>query len=206
MSQCIQCGRESGEELLYACVLTETETIKPEGEKYRKRITRETLTDIIPKTVCPECARKAKMKAVLMTIPITLILTVVMTFFSLFAVKPNRNIRKEVAAWPTVVPFVAVIVWLCGLSVYLPKPKELYTAEIVRKRMGLPNNSFLLPLDQRCYTCRKSGVLKPVDITHRTPTKTELAEKIIPVIQGEADEADLRALIGQTFVKEENAR
>ena len=156
-------------------------------------------------TVCPDCARKAKLKAVLWTIPITLIATPVLVFLSLFAVRPNRNIRSEVTSWPITVPIVAVIFWLCGLSVYLPRPKELYAAELVRKRVGKPGSAFLVPLEPRCYTRREKPV-KPSDITYRTALQSDLAEKLTPVINGEADAASLQALVGQTFIKEERAR
>ena len=205
MSQCIQCGSPDGDERLYVCVESETETVPGEKRGWKKRIRRETVTEIAPYAVCPDCARKAKIKAVLWTIPITLILTVALTFLSLFAVRPNRNIRKEVASWPTALPLVAVIVWLCGLSVYLPRPKELYAAELVRKRVGKPGSAFLVPLEPRCYTRREKPV-KPSDITYRTALQSDLAEKLTPVINGEADAASLQALVGQTFIKEENTR
>ena len=206
MSQCIRCGQTGGEEHAYACVVIETETVQRAGEKRRTRITRETITEFRHVAVCPSCAGRAKVKAVLMTIPITLAMTAVMTVLSLFTARPNRNIRREVSSMPTVLPIVAAVVWVCGLSVYLPRPKELYAAEIARKFLGLPNNSYLLPLERRCFTRRERGELKMIDITHRTPLKTELAEIIIPVIEGRADEAYARALVGRTFTKEESVR
>ena len=206
MSACIQCGGPNGEECLYAFVAAERETGPADKWGWRRRVIRETLTDIRPCAVCPDCARKAKIKAVLMTIPITLIGTAALTFLGLFAVRPNRNAKKEIASLPVVLPGVAVILWLCGLSVYLPRSKALYAAEIVHKRVGLPGNTFLLPLNRGCYTRRRSGALKPSDMMYKAPVKTELAEKLIPLIQGEADEAYGRALIGQTFTKEEDVR
>ena len=206
MSACIQCGGPNGEDLLYACVTTERETSPADRWGWYKRVTRETLTEIKPYAVCPDCARKAKTKAVLMTIPITLIGTVVLAVLSWFVAKPNRNIRKEITAYPVVLPAVAVILWVCGLSVYLPRPKELYAAEIVHKQVGMNGSSFLLPLEVRCYTRRKSGVLKPEDIKYKSPMRTELADQLIPVIRGEADEVYTQALIGQTFIKEEDVR
>ena len=104
---------------------------------------------------------------------------------------------------PVVMPCVAVILWLCGLSVYLPRPKEMYAAEIVHKCVGLPGKSFLLPLEPRCYTRRKDGTLKPEDIQYKSAVRTELADRLVPVIQGEADGGEL---IGQTFIKEEETR
>ena len=205
MSACIQCGGPNGEELLYACVTTERETSPADRWGWYKRVTRETLTEIKPYAVCPDCARKAKTKAVLMTIPITLIGTVVLAVLSWFVAKPNRNIRKEITAYPVVLPAVAVILWVCGLSVSLPRPKELYAAEIVRKDTGGPPNMCLLPLHKACYT-RKSRPLTAVDIMHRTAAKTGLADELIPLISGEADEESVQALIGKTFTKEEPAR
>lgn len=203
MAQCIQCGGPDGDERLYACVSAETETGPSDRRGWRRRVIQETLTDITPYAVCPACARKAKRKAVLMTIPITIVGTVVLTFLGLFAVRPNRNARREVASLPMVMPCVAVILWLCGLSVYLPRPKELYAAEIVHKCIGLSGKSFLLPLEPRCYTRRKDGTLKPEDIKYKSAVKTELADQLVPVIQGETDG---RELIGQTFTKEEETR
>lgn len=203
MAQCIQCGSLDGDERLYACVSAETETGPSDRRGWRKRVIRETLMDITPYAVCPDCARKAKRKAVLMTIPITIVGTVVLTFLGLFSVRPNRNAKREVESLPVVMPCVAVILWLCGLSVYLPRPKELYAAEIVHRCVGLPGKSFLLPLEPRCYTRRKDGTLKPVDIKYKSAVRTELADWLVPVIQGEADG---RELIGQTFTKEEDTR
>ena len=121
----------------------------------------------------------------------------------MFAIRPNRNAKREVASLPVVMPCVAVILWLCGLSVYLPRPKEMYAAEIVHKCVGLPGKSFLLPLESRCYTRRQDGMLKPEDIKYKSAVRTELADRLVPVIQGEADG---RELIGQTFIKEEDTR
>jgi len=205
MSQCIQCGSPDGDERFYVCVEVETETVPGEKPGRKISIRKETVTEIAPYAVCPDCARKAKLKAVLWTIPITLIATPVLVFLSLFAVRPNRNIRSEVTSWPITVPIVAVIFWLCGLSVYLPRPKELYAAELVRKRVGKPNNAFLVPLEPRCYTRREKPV-EPLDITYRTALKSDLAEKLVPVINGEADVTSLQGLVGQTFIKEENTR
>ena len=106
---------------------------------------------------------------------------------------------------PTVLPLVAAVLWLLGLSVYLPRPAALYAAEIVRKETGGPPNMFLLPLNKACYT-RKSRPLTAVDIMHRTAAKTGLADELIPLISGEADEESVQALIGKTFTKEEPAR
>ena len=141
----------------------------------------------------------------LMTIPITLIFVPLLVVMSWFTVRPHRNIREEVASYPVTVPLVAVGFWLCGLSVYLPRPKELYAAELVRKRVGKPGSAFLVPLEPRCYTRREKPV-KPSDITYRTALQSDLAEKLTPVINGEADAASLQALVGQTFIKEENTR
>ena len=206
MGKCVRCGCETSEGMDYACVVGETEICRPEGGKDRKKVTRETLTEIVHKSVCPECARKAKIRATLMTIPITLGATAVLTVLSMFTARPNRNIRKEIASMPVVLPIVAVVLLLCGLSVYLPRPKELYGAEIVRKSLSLPGNAFLLPLNRRCYTRRTYGELKAEDIRHRSPARTELAEKIIPLIEGRMDNAAAQALVGQTFVLEERVR
>ena len=206
MSQCICCGRADTEETAYACVATHTETVVRPDKRHRVRVRTETLTEIVHAAVCPACARKAKAKNVLMTIPITLALTPVLTVLSLFVAKPNRNIRNEVSSWPTVLPVVAIVVWLCGLSVYLPKPKELYAAELVRKSLGMDGDTFLLPLDRRCYRRRKDKPLRMIDITHDTAAQTELAEKLLPLIEGEADEASAQSLIGQAFTLETPAR
>ena len=40
----------------------------------------------------------------------------------------------------------------------------------------------------------------------RCPVKTDLAEQLLPLIEGTADEADEQALIGRTFVAEQPAR
>ena len=203
MSSCVRCGSQEGEDGRYARVLTESEIIKKNGRRVRE--IRETLVDIAHVAVCPRCARRKKWKEVLLTIPITLALTAGMTFMGLFAVRPNRNIRQEVASMPTVLPLVAAVLWLLGLSVYLPRPAALYAAEIVRKETGGPPNVFLLPLNKACYT-RKSRPLTAVDIMHRTAAKTGLADELIPLISGEADEESVQALIGKTFTKEEPAR
>ena len=75
----------------------------------------------------------------------------------------------------------------------------------MRKRVGKPPNAFLVPLEPRCYTRREKPV-KPIDIAYRTPSQTELAERLVPVVNGDADAASLQPLVGQTFTKEENAR
>lgn len=199
MHPCIQCGSPHGEERFYVCVETETETVPGEKRGRQKNITRETVTEVAPYAVCPACAQKAKLKAVLSTIPITLLVTPVLVILSLFAVRPNRNIRNEAASWPVTVPIVAGIVWLCGLSVYLPRPKELYAAELVRKLVGKPANAFLVPLEPRCYTRRERPV-HPADMTYRTALKSELAEKLVPAVNGEIDAASLQELVGQTFI------
>ena len=204
MSACIRCGSVNGVDGRYVRVLTETQEVPPRGREPKHRLIRETVVDIVDAAVCPACAGRAKMKAVLWTVPITLVMTAVMTVMSLFVARPNRNIRKEVAAMPTALPIVAGIIWLCGLSVYLPRPRELYAAEIVRKETKNPGNMVLVPLERRCYT-RKERVTA-VDIAYRTPVKTELAEKLIPLVMGQADDGYEQSLAGQTFVKKERAR
>ncbi|MBR5110428.1 MAG: hypothetical protein IK099_09540 [Clostridia bacterium] len=201
MSACIRCGSPDGDECLYVRVETETVTGTSEKRGWKKRTVRETVKGITPYAVCPACAKKAKLRAVLMTIPITLIAVPVMIVLSWFSPKPNRDIRKEMASYPVAVPLIAVIVWLCGLSVYLPRPRALYAAEIVHKEAGMSGKAFLVPLDARCFTRRKG--VKPADIMYKTPVKTELAEKLVPLVEGETDGRDL---IGQTFVKEEDVK
>ena len=114
MSSCVRCGSQEGEDGRYARVLTESEIIKKNGRRVRE--IRETLVDIAHVAVCPRCARRKKWKEVLLTIPITLALTAGMTFMGLFAVRPNRNIRQEVASMPTVLPLVAAAAGLLGSS------------------------------------------------------------------------------------------
>lgn len=205
VSQCICCGREGADAMRYVCVATNTELVKPAGERRQKRIIRETVTEIRPEAVCAACAGKAKTKAVLMTIPITLVMTAVLTVLSFFTARPRRNIRQEVASMPMTLPLVAVILWICGLSVYLPRPKELYAAELVRKALGISGDHFLIPLDRRCFT-RRERPLKAIDVSHRTAVKTDLAEKLLPLIEGGVGEDSARELIGQTFTKEEYTR
>ena len=202
MSACIRCGSPDGEERLYVCVEKETKTVPAEKMGRKIRFTRETVTGISPYAVCPACAKKAKLRAVLMTVPITLLTVPVMIVLSWFSTKPNRNIRKEMASYPVAIPLIAVILWLCGLSVYLPRPRELYAAEIVWKETGMSGKAFLVPLEARCYT-RRARPVKAIDIAYRVPIKTELAEKLVPVVNGETDTASLNPLVGETFTKEE---
>ena len=58
MSQCIQCGSPDGDEHLYVCVESETETVPSEKRGWKKRIRRETVTEIAPYAVCPDCGKK----------------------------------------------------------------------------------------------------------------------------------------------------
>ena len=205
MGLCIQCGSADGIESRYARVLTDTEIVQKQGSRRKTRIIRETLVDLMEIAVCPRCANRKKWKAVLMTLPIALVMTAVLWVAGLFAVRPNRNIRREVNSLPVALPVAAAILWAIGLSVYLPRPAALYAAEIVRKETGGPPNMFVLPLNKACYT-RKSRPLTAADILHRTAAETELAKELIPLINGEADEESAQALVGKTYTKEEPAR
>lgn len=206
MSRCIACGREEAEERRYACVTQETELRdNPEG-KGKIRVIRETVTEIIPAAVCIRCARKKKIKMVLKTVLISLVVTPILAVMSLFTARPNRNIRSEIADMPIVLPVVAVIVWICGLSVFLPIPRDMYMTDILRDHFGLDPSQFLVPLDRRSLTRRRQGPVRAGDVRGRCPVKTDLAEQLLPLIEGTADEADEQALIGRTFVAEQPAR
>ena len=206
MSRCIQCGREDAEDRLYACVRTESEIVAKPGEKHRTRVLRETVTEVFREAVCTDCARKKKLRAVLMTLPITLLSVPVMAVLSLFSVRPNRNIRSEISDFPITLPIVAVIFWACGLSVYLPIPRDMFMTDIIRKHRSLAPDLILVPLDRRALTRRKDGPVKASDIRRRRPVKTELAEKLASLIEENTGEAGAQALVGQTFTAEELAR
>lgn len=202
MSACIRCGSVAGEEYRFAHVEKNTVYENPPGGGKQKKIVKEKLLGVAHVSVCPSCARKEKLKAILLTVPITLLMTLVLSFFSLFKARPNRDIRREVASAPTVLPMVAGILWVIGLSVYVPRPLAFYAAEIVRKDKGWPKNTFLVPLDARYYTRRKDGEISLAKLMDKTPIQTELAPKLVPAILDESREAELELLIGKEFTLE----
>lgn len=206
MSGCILCGSREGISCRFAHVEITHETVREPGEKYGKQLQRQRLLNVVDAAVCPRCAKRAKRKAVLWTIPITLVLTAVLTFFSLFAVRPNRNIRKEVASYPIVLPAVAVILWLLGLSVYLPKPAMIYGAEQARKALGAENNTILVPLEPALYTRKKDGEISLSKLTGSSNLCDDLAKALLPIMRGEAGEEEIERLKGMTFSKVERTR
>ncbi|MBR3740636.1 MAG: hypothetical protein IKN04_09285 [Clostridia bacterium] len=205
MSACIRCGSAAGEEYRFAHVETNTVFENPKGGGRQKKTVTEKLLGAAHVSVCSSCAWKAKIKAILLTVPITLVMTLTLSFFSLFKAHPNRNIRKEVASAPTVLPMVAGILWMIGLSIYVPRPLAFYAAEIARKDKGWAKNTFLVPLDARYYIRRKDGEISLAKLMSKTPIRTELAQKLVPAILDESREAELEPLIGQEFTLE-NAR
>ncbi len=176
-----------------------------QGRRQTEKIVTEKLLGAAHVSVCSSCAWKAKIKAILLTIPITLVMTLVLSFFSLFKARPNRDIRKEVASAPAVLPMVAGILWAIGLSIYVPRPLAFYAAEIARKDKGWAKNTFLVPLDARYYTRRRDGEISLAKLMSKTPIQTELAQKLVPAILDESGEAELEPLIGQEFTLK-NAR
>ena len=204
MSSCILCGNNEGDEYQFARVRVDHETIP--AEKGKKHVTVETLEDIVPISLCSACVKKAKLKSVLLTIPIAIGAAVVMTILSFFTARPNRDIRREVASLPVVVPAVAVATWLIGLTVYLPRPAVAYAGEQARKRLSLPLNTLLIPLEAAYYTRRKDGEVSADKLRGKTALRTDLAEALIPVLRGDARTDEIEALRGRTFQKEEIGR
>ena len=199
MSACIRCGSVTGEEYCFAQVEKNTAYEHSQGSGRQKKIVKEKLLGVVHASVCPSCAWKAKLKAILLTIPITLAMTLVLSFFSLFKARPNRDIRREAASAPTVLPIVAGILWIIGLSIYVPLPLAFYAAEIVRKDKKWAKNTFLMPLDARYYARRKNGEISLAKLKGKTPVQTELAEKLVPAILDKEREAELETLIEQEF-------
>ena len=97
-------------------------------------------------------------------------------------------------------PMVAGILWVIGLSIYVPRPLAFYAAEIARKDKGWAKNTFLVPLDARYYTRRKDGEISLAKLMDKTPIQTELSQKLVPAILDENREAELEPLIGQEFI------
>ena len=199
MNPCVLCGGDHAVDQQYARVRIQREPLKEYRGRSRLYQITETMTDAVGAAVCPQCEKKAKRKAVLMTVPITIVMTIVLTLLSFFVAKPNRNIRKEVASLPVVVPCVALILWLIGLSVYLPKPAAQYAAEAVRKRLGSGNDMVLICLDPRCYARRKDGSLDLWKLKSHTPLKTELADRLLDIMKNGCDAQALEELRGQPF-------
>ncbi len=206
MGECIRCGRGETEERTYVLVKTESEIIERPGERHKIRITRETVTEILHVPICHSCARKQKLRAVLMTLPITLLVTPVLAIMSLFTVRGGRNIRQEVASLPTTLLFAAAVILICGLSVFIPIPTEMYKRDILQKQMGLDPNVLVVPLDRNCMTRKKTKPLTASSVRYHCHLKTALADQLVPLIEGTVDEAAAQALIGQTFTGETPAR
>ena len=204
MSACIHCGGPDGVDYRFAHVETNSKSERGNNGRQVRTVT-EKLLGFPHAAVCPGCARRAKAKGILLTIPITLAMTAVMSVLSLFKARPNRDIRREVASAPVVLPIVAGILWVIGLSIYVPRPLASYAAEIVRKDKAWAKNTFLVPLDARYYTRRRDGEISLTKLMSKTPIQTELAKKLVPAILDESKETELEALIGQEFIKE-NAR
>ncbi len=199
MSQCSLCGSREGTEQKYAVIRKESEPLNEyHGRSRVYRIT-ETMTEILDASVCPRCAKRAKRNAVLKTVPIALAMTAALIFFSFFKARPGRNIRREVASLPALLPWIAAGVWLIGLTVYLPKPAALYGAERLRKEKGYPNDTFLVLLDPQYYTRRRDGSLSVSRLTDRTPLKTELADRLTDALAKNSDAQMLEALLNQPF-------
>ncbi len=202
MPKCVLCGRNDGLEKHYACVLIEHEKQEATGTKRGRGIRKETLTEIVSANVCERCEKMTKLKAVLSTIPLAIIATMICSVMALFSVRPNRNIRDEIASFPTVFLIVGAIIWVLGVSVFLSTSKEQYAAEKVRKVLKKPLNMVLVSLEPSAYT-RKDRGPSALDIKSKTAVKTELAEKLLPVIRGEAEESVLQTWIGQPFTAED---
>ena len=205
MRACIQCGGPQGQEYRFAHVEAgaKEEAAAEGGQKRRFRTER--VLSVSRAAVCPFCARKARIRAVLMTVPLALGITAVFLVLSLFSLQPGRNARREMASLPLAIPIAAGCVWLCGLSVYLFRPRALYAAEIVRRRTNVAASAFLVPLDGALYR-RRDGAVDAAALARKTPLRTPLAGQLAPLISQNAPDAAFEVLAGREFTQELPAR